>query len=206
MPLQRMIRFLSLSFGVLFSISSLAQGNDVSFRTPARRYGTAYSIKMTLKKKGFEYVIPVWVKPDQKVSSLDRSLILEMGWTYPELKAEEVSLSGEKLEYAQFQNQKSDWVGRPEFPKPCCAGIIGQDILKDFEVKFDPRPPAHLEWTRIIVSEAPSPKKDRVFFESLKDMFSLKKEIVKLQGKSVDLSHVPLLLNFSQAKLETLKN
>lgn len=189
---------------LLFSLSAQAQ-DAASFRTPAKLYGRAYSVKLSLKRKGFEYVVPVWVKPDQKESSLDKSLLVDMGWIYPDLKAEEVYLSGQKIEVLNFKNQKSDWATPPKFKKICCYGVIGQDILKDFEVVFDPREPIHLEWTREVSHVEITPKKEKVFFELMKSLFSITSETAKFGSEKVDFSKTPYMLDWSKRELKIKK-
>lgn len=197
---MRLPKMLLISF--LFLVNQSFAENDANFRTPAKMYGRAYSVKLSLKRKGFEYVVPVWVKPDQKESSLDKSLLSDMGWVYADLKAEEASISGERIEQLIFKNQKSDWAAPPRFKKICCYGVIGQDILKDFEVRFDPRPPAHLEWTRIVHHGVSDAKKTKIFADMTKLLFSIQSETFNLKGEKMDLSKTPFTFNWSAKELE----
>ncbi len=174
MPPQKMIRKLVISLSFFyFGISAFAAGELNSFRTPAKLYGSAYSVKILLKRKGFDYLVPVWVKPDQKESTLDQSLLLDLGWVYPDLKADSVSLSGARIDIVRFKNLKSDWFVSDHFGKSCCHGVIGQDILKDFVVRFDPNSPVHLEWTRISERELRKTNLTKDFSKKIKALFSV---------------------------------
>lgn len=180
------------------STRSARADNLDNFRTPAKRYGSAYSIKMSIRREGFEYDIPVWVKPDLKESTLDRDQLAELGWTYRDFKVEEAALSGEVLDPPAYKNLKTEWAYVPEFPKSCCYGIIGQDILKKFEVRFDPNPPAHLEWTRL----QPAGSKKSIPASQLAALFSLRSISASVGKKKVDLSRTAYRLNLSAGTLE----
>ena len=189
----------TILIGLIFALTlptAFAQQN-VSFRTPAKRYGSAYSVKITLRKDGFTYDIPVWIKPDQKVSTLDHDQLTELGWNYNGVKPEDIVISDETLDIPGFKNEKSEWAYVPDFSKSCCYGIIGQDILKDFEIRFDPNPPSHLEWTRIIHEPKPV-KASAQFQKELSQLFSLHSVREKFGKKEVDLSITPYRLNIDQ--------
>ena len=192
------IRGMSFLVLLIFTASAFAADVEEPFRTPAKLYGGAYSVKLVIKRKGFEYELPVWIKPDQKESSLDRSFLTDMGWIYPDLTGEEVSISGEKLNLLTFKSSHSDWANRPQFKKTCCYGIIGQDILKDYELTFIPTPPAHIEWVRI--SQEPRPyRKD--FLAKLKSLFSIRAPNVAIGSEKEDLSKTPYTLDLSKGAL-----
>ncbi len=93
-----------LYFTLTFFVMSLC-----AFRTPAKLYAGAYSIKIQLKKDFTEYDIPVWIKPDQAESTIDAALLLEMGYVDKDLIFEEVKTSGVKLDVKKFKNLKSEW-------------------------------------------------------------------------------------------------
>ncbi|MBC7397027.1 MAG: hypothetical protein H7333_06255 [Bdellovibrionales bacterium] len=198
MRCQKQIWFRSLAFTLLMlgSFPCWAQSVD-RFRTPAKLYGAGYSIKMTIRREGFEYDIPMWVKPDQKESSLDRAQLFELGWVYPNLKVEEAALSGQVLSPPHFKNIKSEWAYVPEFPRSCCYGIIGQDILKDYEVRFDPNPPAHLEWTRVSETDHVKP----ISSSKLSPLFSIRGVAATMGKQKIDLSRTPYRLKFSTSEL-----
>ncbi len=198
MPLLKLNWLLSLWMAVAAS-SAIAQ--DLSpgkFRTPAKLYGASYSIKMTVRREGFEYDVPVWIKPDQKVSTLDRDQMAELGWIHSNLKVEEAALSGEVLDPPQFGNLKTEWAYVPEFPRSCCYGVIGQDILKHYEVRFDPNPPTHLEWTRI----SEKSKAKAIPSSSLSALFSLRSTSGNLGKNRIDFTRTPYVLNFAKGSLE----
>jgi hypothetical protein len=174
--------------------------HEVSFRTPAKRYGSAYSIKLVLMRNGFTYDVPVWVKPDQRESSLDFYQLAELGWNDPRLKPELMSMSDESLEIPKFKNGKSDWANLPVFSRSCCYGVIGQDVLRDFEVRFDPTPPAHLEWTRV-VPEEDSQAERKKFRPELSGLFSVHSIYGTVQGKKIDFSHTPYRLSLMKSEL-----
>ncbi len=171
----------------LLVIASFPAYAAETFRTPAKLYGDAYSIKMVLIRGEFEYDLPMWVKPDQKQSSLDKDQILELGWNFKDFRDTDAFLAGQEIKLPNFINLKSEWAYIPEFPKRCCYGIIGQDILKNYEVRFDPNPPAHLEWTPISKadSKVTLPK-------NLSALFSL---------KTAQHSRTPFRLNLSEGTL-----
>jgi hypothetical protein len=182
-----------------FSWSASADQN-VSFRTPAKLFGSAYSVKITLRKDGFTYDIPVWIKPGQKVSTLDHDQLTELGWNYPGVKPEDIVISDEALDVPGFTNEKSEWAYVPDFSKSCCYGIIGQDILKDFEILFDPNPPSHLEWTRI-TREAKPVRFNAHLEKELALLFSLHSVHEKFGNKEINLSTTPYRLNLDQGSL-----
>jgi hypothetical protein len=162
------------------------------FRTPAKLLGSAFTVKLTINRDGTEYVVPVWVKPDQATSSLDRELLKDMGWTYADTRADDVNLSGHEIDHVNFKNVKSDWAYYPTFARICCYGVIGQDILKDFDLRFDPQAPAHIEWRKQPDPQNSSPGKPQKDFKAaLASLFNLKTEKVKVRGKEVDLSETP---------------
>jgi hypothetical protein len=169
------------------------------FRTPARMYGTAYSVKIKLKRGEFDWVVPVWIKPDQKISSFDPATMGLMGWAEPKFYFDEVSISGEKIEKKSYASAKSEWAYFPDYAKSCCVGVIGQDILKDFQIYFDPRPPAHLEWTRLVSKDPNYPMRSKKISEAdLKGIFNV-------QGTSFqkhDLTVIPYTLNLRENRLE----
>ncbi len=175
------------------------------FRTPARRYSGAYSIKVTLVQQGQKIVIPVWVKPDQEKSTLDPGQIVYTGWDTRTSKAEEVILSGVSIGPRQFAWARSDWAVAPEYPKNCCFGVIGRDILDRFKLRFVPGDPSHIEW----VEQAEKPgiplqkraRKKADFEKSLAALFSLRSEIVRVSGSRYDLSVTPFEVDFTQARL-----
>jgi hypothetical protein len=177
-----------------------AHSEPETFRTPAKVYGSAYSIKMTVSRNGFTYDIPVWVKPDQKTSSLDHDQIADLGWIYKNLKAEEVLFSEESVEVPDFINQKAEWAYVPDFAKSCCYGVIGQDILKKYDVRFDPNPPAHLEWTNLN-EEDKNLKANAKFTSELKALFSIRSTTATISGKKIDLSKTPYRLKLASQEI-----
>jgi hypothetical protein len=175
-----------LSLILFFSLTSKA-ADSASFRTPAKRYGSAYSVKLTLWKEGVSFVVPAWIRLDQKESTIDRGQIAFMGWTYPYLNVEEVEVSGFPLEIQKFKASRSDWAVVPDYPKNCCMAVIGQDVLKNYQLRFDPAEPTHIEWTRIPVSQKPKPP-GKEFERELKALFSIEKVMIRSGGDTRDLS------------------
>lgn len=172
----------SLIFG--FLILSLC-----GFRTPSKIYAGAFTVKLQVKQDLTEYDIPVWIKPDQAESSLDPTLMKELGYQKQKFTFDEVHLAGIKLEQKNFKSLKSEWAFVPDFAKSCCHGVIGRDILEKFEIRFDPKEPSHLEWTKLpkvsdVISYTPA------FLNSLKLVFSLEKP-----------TNVPFVLNLREKKL-----
>jgi hypothetical protein len=195
---------LFLSFGG-GSVPRAKADHEVTFRTPARRYGSAYSIKLTLMRNGFTYDVPVWVKPDQKQSSIDRDQLAELGWSEKNFQPELMTISEEPLEIPKFKSMKSDWAFLPEFAKNCCYAVIGQDILKDYEVLFDPRPPVHLEWANIVpAEEGPRPiypKESAKFQKDLAALFSVDSVHGTVDGKKIDFSNTPYRVNLFKSEI-----
>ena len=187
----------------LFTSSSFAlmqTETHTSFRTPVKRQGGAYTVKLSIKRNIYEYTVPVWVRPDMAQSTLDRTMLKDLGWIYPDLEADEFKLSNEEIGHPHFKNAKSDWVTLPDFPKTCCYGVLGQDLLRNYEILFDPQDPSHLEW-KVVVDQSQSPI-PASFSRSLASLFSLRSEVIKVDGKKVDLSEVPYRVNLSQRRLE----
>lgn len=184
-----------LALFLLVSQTSSAQNNE-TFRTPAKLYAGAYSIKLRLKKGLTEYDVPVWVKPDQAESALDASLLKELGYMDREFIFQDVKIAGENIEKKTFKNMKTEWAFVPDFAKSCCFGVIGRDILENFEVKFSPQSPVHLEWRRLVGKSdlTPYPQK---FLTELKKLFSLNRTLevpftLNLQAQEVKYASEPL--------------
>jgi hypothetical protein len=181
-----------------------AQNNEV-FRTPAKQYAGAMSVKMQLRKGFTEYTVPMWIKPDQAVSTLDPVLIKELGFEDRKYDFETVKLSGELVDHEHYQPMKSEWAFVPDFPKSCCHGVIGRDILKEYEIRVVPGTPAHIEWRRLISKPATTALKP-AFLSELKKLFSLSVEMdrpfvlnlqegeLKFEGPVV--KHEPVLFSF----------
>jgi hypothetical protein len=171
------------------------------FRTPAKRYGSAYSIKADLVKDGLHYVIPVWIKPDQKESTLDPGQMRFTGWSTKENAVDQLILSGHNVGEWKFKLSRSDWAVKPEYPNNCCMGVIGQDLLSQYRLRFSPRPPAHIEWTRI---EPGSPAKGspvKAFQEQLKPLFTIRSEIIEVKGARYNMGSTPFFLDLSSQSL-----
>jgi hypothetical protein len=176
---------LMLAFG---SINSFAE-NVENFRTPAKLYAGAYTVKIHLKKDLTEYDVPVWIKPDQAESTLDASLLKDLGYTDKELSFQDVKISGQSIDHKKFKNQKTEWAFVPDFAKACCYGVLGRDILEDFQIRFDPNSPAHMEWNRVTNTEKRQSYESK-FVNELKKLFSLQQA-----------NDVPYLLNLSKKEL-----
>jgi hypothetical protein len=174
---------------------------EETFRTPAKRYGAAYSIKAELVRDGFHYVIPVWIRPDQKESSLDPGQMRFTGWSYKDYRAEELILSGHALGQRAFKPARSDWAVKPEYPKNCCMGVIGQDLLSQYRLRFDPRPPVHIEWTRIHPEGDPAGKSLKGFDDQLKPLFTTRSEVIQVKGNRYNMGATPFELDLSAQKL-----
>ncbi|NDG83895.1 MAG: hypothetical protein EBX52_02530 [Proteobacteria bacterium] len=186
--------------------ASAAEGESGDFRTPATRYGSAYSVKVTLVGDDGIFVVPMWVKPDQKTSVLDPGQLSFMGWNPKNLRAKDVILSVEHLGAWSFQAGRSDWAVKPEYPKNCCAGVIGQDILKFYRLRFDPREPAHVQWSHVGTDGKDAAGEKHEFERKLGALFSVKSGLVRLGKEHYDLSVTPFELDFPGKRLtfETL--
>ena len=170
-----------------------------NFRTPAKLYGTAYSIKVTLKRDGTEFVAPFWVKPDQAQSSIDLKMMAELGWYYQDARIDEMKLADQVMTPPPFKKMKSDWAFVPEFPRTCCYGILGQDFLKRYQILFSPNLPTHLEWNELDDVEEASKKKAPA---SLASLFNLHSDVVEFQKAKLDLADVPYELNLARGQLQ----
>jgi hypothetical protein len=174
-------------------LSFEADTREVNVRTPAKQIGSAYHVKIKIKKGDFEWVIPVWVKPDEKVSYLDPAIMRLLGWPAREpFEVDEVSIGGAAVRISRFGTGNSDWYDSPEFSKSCCAGVLGQDVLRFFLITFVPKSPTHLEWKQL--PDAPIPGDEPAFFQSqqeLKGLFSLE----SAKYKTYDLSRVSYVLD-----------
>jgi hypothetical protein len=194
MQRQSKISFISL-FGILLFLvttttMSFAQNNE-KFRTPAKLYAGAYSVKAVFKRDFTDYDVPVWIKPDQAESTIDLSLLKDLGYPNRVGEFEQVKISNEVIGKLKFKNMKSEWAYVPDYAKSCCYGVIGRDILQNFELRFDPTPPAHLEWTRIINNEKKPSHIKPAFMMELKKLFSLSQ-----------VNEIPYVLNLQNQKLE----
>ena len=182
---------------------ALAESESTSFRTPAKQFGSAYSIKLILRRHGFTFDIPVWVKPDQKISTLDLQQLAELGWIDKDVMPEDISISGEWVETPNFKNLKSEWVYVPLFSKSCCFGVIGQDILRDYQVKFVPFPPAHLEWTKIdLTADEKRKKVSSSFQKEIAGLFNIRFTQRTFHQKKIDLNRTAYELNFEKETLQ----
>ena len=188
--------------------AAIAGASEVpDFRTPAKRYGAAYSVKATLVRQGFTFVIPMWIRPDQKESTLDPGQLRYMGWNLNDMQADQMSLSGENLGRVRFKAARSDWAVKPEYPKNCCMGVIGQDLLSRFRLRFDPATPVHVEWERVAVKNAKEEKSgghpgSQDFESLLRPLFSVTNEVVRVGKSQYDLATTPFVLNVSAGELQ----
>jgi len=187
---------------VPFLSASLADASPFPrFRTPAKRYGAAYSIKVSVFRNGVEFVAPMWVRPDQKESTLDPGQMAFMGWTYKDQRADEVMLSGQRFGKRQFKNSRSDWAVKPEYPENCCMGVIGQDFLSDYRLRFDPKAPVHIEWTHLDGGKHSDAKNAGEFQSKIRPLFSVKSEVVKIGAQHYDLGSTPFTLDFQTREI-----
>jgi len=175
--------------------------SDLVVRTPAKRYGSAYSIKITLSREGFTYDVPVWVKPDQKESTLDRDQLADLGWVYKDVKPEDITMSGETLDVPVFKNLKTEWAYVPDFSRSCCYGVIGQDILKHYEVRFDPTPPVHLEWIKLTAEEEAPRKTRSTLQKELPRLFTIRSTHGTFGKQKINLDRTPYRLNLAKGEL-----
>lgn len=178
---------------IFFSLS-LDSSAQNSVRTPARRMGAAYSVKIKLVKNEFDWVVPVWVKPDQKESTLDPGLMRLLGWPNVPFEFDEVSMSGHRLQIKRLGTQKSDWYASTEFTKNCCAGVLGQDVLSQFVVRFSPKDPVHLIWTHVAEADR-TPK--MISDQLLKGLF----QVGSSKIGSRDFSKTPYVLDFRKKEI-----
>jgi hypothetical protein len=172
------------------------------FRTPAKRYGSAYSVKVTLIRKGFTFVVPMWVRPDQKDSTLDPGQLNFLGWTDRDYVAEDLILSGEHLGRLKFKTARSDWAVKPDYPKNCCMGVIGQDVLSHYRLRFDPAQPSNIEWTGSLNGHAGRSTADREFEVKLRPLFSVESEMIKVGGREYDLGVTPFQIDFKKRVIQ----
>lgn len=201
MLLLKTIKMVSLLAALMITAASAAE----NFRTPAKRYGAAYSVKLTLKKGMTEYVTTMWVKPDQAESTLDYNQMRDLGWSdaldakKPFMTFDDVSLVGTPIEKVSFKNQKSEWAYVPEFAKSCCYGVIGRDILNQYKLKFVPKNPAAIEWTKVDFN--PKAKVNLSFVQSLASLFSYRSESGSYRGKKMDLSETSYSIDLAQSQI-----
>jgi hypothetical protein len=179
------------------SLRASESASQSNFRTPAKRYGSAYSIKVSLWRQGIEYVAPMWLKPGQKDSSIDPGQMIFMGWNFKDSLAEDVVISGRRFGKKQFKTARSDWAVKPEYPKNCCMGVIGQDLLKEFRLRFDPVAPVHIEWTRREGASMPeNATSEREFESQIQPLFSVRSEVIRVGHRQYDLGSTPFVLDF----------
>jgi hypothetical protein len=191
------IRFDALVF-LLTLIPSVTEARD--FHTPARRFGSAYSVKMTIWRDSFSYVIPVWIRPDRAESTLDPGQMRLIGWPYKDFKADEVEISGVTIPIRNFKSERSDLAVAPEFAKNCCMGAIGRDVLEKYRLHFKPESPTHIHWTPHDPAEPASATK----LKGLETLFSLKSSKVRWNGKTFDSSLQSWILDLRHASVQFL--
>lgn len=195
MRLPRMkIRVDALLF-LLILIPSTVQAQI--FHTPARRFGSAYSVKMTIWRDSFSYVIPVWIRPDRAESSLDPGQMRLIGWPYQDFKADEVEISGVTIPLRNFKSQRSDLAVSPEFAKNCCMGAIGRDVLEKYRLHFRPESPSHIQWEPLQLAELPSAPK----IQGLGALFSVNSPKVNWNGRISDASKQGWVLDLRSGKI-----
>jgi hypothetical protein len=198
-PNRMKIIFSLLSLSLLLSDVALGSVNPSAggtFRTPARRFGALYSVKLTLWRDGFSTVIPVWIRPDLPESSLDPGQLRFYGWPHGDLKTDETELSGVGIPFRRFKSERADLAIMPEFAKNCCLGTLGRDVLSGYRLRFVPGPPAHIEWTP--VTGAPSAKTG---WTGLKGMFSIRDPLIRWKNERWDLSRSPWSVDFGARSL-----
>jgi hypothetical protein len=198
--IHRHLPFLLIGFISVVFHSGLVFAAD-SIRTPAKRYGSAYSIKVSLFRNGVEFVAPMWVKPDQRESTIDPGQMVFMGWNFKDAVSEDVVISGLHFGKKKFKTARSDWAVKPEYPKNCCMGVIGQDFLKQYRLRFDPAVPVHIEWTKGTSVNAKDSKKDREFESQIQPLFSVRSEVIKVGPRQYDLGSTPFVLDFRSRTL-----
>jgi hypothetical protein len=167
------------------------------FHTPARRFGSAYSVKMTIWRDSFSYVIPVWIRPDRAESSLDPGQMRLIGWPYQDFKADEVEISGVTIPLRNFKSERSDLAVSPEFAKNCCMGVIGRDILEKYRLIFRPESPTHIQWEPLHLADAPPAPK----MQGLGALFSVNSPKVRWSGKSLDASRQGWVLDLRSGQV-----
>ncbi len=200
---SRMKIIFSLLLGCLaFADPCLASVNPVagqSFRTPARRFGGFYSVKLTLWRDGFSTVIPVWIRPDLAESSLDPGQLRFFGWPHGDLKADETELSGVGIAIRSFKSERADLAIMPEFAKNCCLGSLGRDVLAAYRLRFVPGPPAHIEWSPVASGSTGIGKKSE--WAGVRDLFSIRDPLIRWKGDRWDLSRSPWSVDFQEKAL-----
>ncbi len=165
-----------LAIAFTLPLVSVAAEQSASFRTPARQYAGAISVKLQLRKGFTEYDVPVWIKPDQSESTLDPVLMRDFGFNEKLLAFDTVRLSGQSIGKKQFKPMKSEWAIVPDYAKSCCHGVIGRDILQDFEIRVVPGTPAHIVWKRVEGGSSQESFKPE-FLGELKKLFTLSQEL-----------------------------
>jgi|GEM_PF-2321471 len=188
-------------------VSSAWANPDREFRTPAKRYGGAYSVLVSLYRNGVEFVVPMWVRPDQKESTIDPTQLVFMGWTFKEPRTEDLVIAGQHFGKKTFKVARSAWALKPEYPKNCCMGVLGRDFLSGYRLRFDPASPVHIEWFE--VEQAPpatagtmkNAQEIRRFEASIPSLFSVRSEVVRLDSRQFDLASTPFVLDFVNRKL-----
>ena len=175
-------------------------------RVPAKLYGAAYTIKVALKRDGTEFLAPFWIKPDEPVSSIDLKQFEDLGWYFKNTNYDELRISGKLISSSadskiKFKNSKSAWAHYPQFPRTCCSGILGQDFLKLYRIKFDPKRPTHLDL--LPSQESASPQMSTSMKEALKPLFNITSDRVNLLGKKVDLSEDGYWIDFTHHEFTT---
>ncbi len=195
MRLPRMKIRLDLLSILIALIPSAAEAMHI--RAPARRFGAAYSIKITIWRDSFSYVIPVWIRPDRAESSLDPGQMRLIGWPYKDFKADEVEISGETIPIRNFKSERSDLAVSPEFAKNCCMGSIGRDLLEKYRVYLIPGPPTYVQFGPTQGKDSPRAAK----LHGLESLFSVNSPKIRWDGKGIDASRSELLFDLRKGEI-----
>ncbi len=191
-------RLFALGLILSLLLAGPVRAEPETFRTPARRYGSFYSVKLTLWRDSLSYVVPVWIRPDRQESSLDRGQLKFFGWTFSDLVTDETDLSGIALPVREFKAERADLAIVPEFAKNCCLGALGRDVLRNYRLRFIPGPPARIEWTKL--SGIP-PKPASSVPSEWKGLFSIQSPRVTHRKETWDLSQSPFVIDFADGSI-----
>ena len=124
-------------------------------------------------------------------------MMADLGWYYQDTKLDEMKIADQVMPPPTFRKAKSDWAFVPEFPQTCCYGVLGQDFLSRFKIRFEPRKPTHVEWDDLELPLKSYPPSKLL----LSPLFNLRSDVVTYQKKKLDLADVAYDLNLSKKEL-----
>lgn len=146
------------SFLLLLALHSVsAFATKLTVRTPAKYLDDRFTINVEFQYGKMKYVVPFFVDPNVKTSIFDLRQFGALAYLGKKPVWDKILISGYDLGIKTFKNGDAEEAFMPNFVRSCCYGILGQDILKDFQVVAFDDVPAYIEWFKIDPSTQDKP-------------------------------------------------